>query len=228
MNRMYEETKTWNPFVGCLYDCIYCKYSFQAQLKRMGKRCLKCYRYEPHAHPERLGRIPEARIVFVAGDGDISFSPPDYTEQIIGSISRRNRRKPSTLYYFQSKNPKYFRQFLDAFGSNTILLTTLETNRDEGYEKVSKAPKPSQRFKDFLELEYPRKAVTIEPVMDFDTEVFVEWIRAIKPEFVYLGFNSRPKRVNLPEPSPVKVNRLVEELKTFTEVRLKDLRSLGV
>ena len=34
---MYPETETWNPFVGCLYDCLYCEKSFKAQAKRRKK-----------------------------------------------------------------------------------------------------------------------------------------------------------------------------------------------
>jgi len=33
---MYPDTKTWNPFVGCNYDCVYCEKSFKRQFKRVG------------------------------------------------------------------------------------------------------------------------------------------------------------------------------------------------
>ena len=34
-NNMYElSVKSWNPFVGCEHDCVYCRSSFQRQLKR--------------------------------------------------------------------------------------------------------------------------------------------------------------------------------------------------
>lgn len=73
MTYMYEDTKTWNPFKGCKFDCIYCKKSFQLQAKRQKNRCMKCYNYEPHFHPERLNKIPKADLVFACGNGDISF-----------------------------------------------------------------------------------------------------------------------------------------------------------
>ena len=45
----------WNPFVGCLFGCLYCLLSFQLQLKRWAKNhCEGCYRFIPHEHPERL------------------------------------------------------------------------------------------------------------------------------------------------------------------------------
>jgi hypothetical protein len=106
-----------------------------------------------------------------------------------------------------------------------ILLTTLETNKDQGYHAISKAPPPSRRFAQFKSLDYARKGITIEPVMDFDTELFLSWILALKLEFVYLGFNSHPKAVHLPEPSAEKFlefRRLLQE--AGFEVRDKDLR----
>jgi len=217
---MFPETKTWNPFVGCRYKCVYCGPSFQAQLKRRGKeKDPDCYYYRPHTHAERLKRIPSTENVFVVGDGDISFCPPKYTRRIIERIKKHNVRFPEKKYLFQSKNPKYFEQFLDEFPSNVMLQTTLETNRDEGYESWSQAPKPSVRYKDFLSLDYPcdRKVVTIEPVMDFDVNVFCDWIKNIKPKYVWFGFNSKPRSRVLRErgfdkyePSEGKAQQLVD------------------
>ena len=239
-SKMYADTKTWNPFVGCKFDCTYCKKSFQVQLKRRGKeKDPDCYYYRPHEHPERLQKIPSRENVFVVGTGDISFCHPEYTRKIIQRIKEQNKQSPGRTYYFQSKNPKYFKQFLKVFPDNVILLTTLETNRDEGYGKTSKAPKPSVRYQDFLDLDYPRKVVTIEPVMDFDLRIFSQWITKIKPEYVWFGFNSRPKQLELPEPSAQKAQRFLDTLKQRRirsrlhnierkgiEIRGKELRGL--
>ena len=53
--KMYPETKTWNPFLGCLYDCVYCDSSFKKVLRWIGGRtgCQDCQEYRPHEHPER-------------------------------------------------------------------------------------------------------------------------------------------------------------------------------
>ena len=225
-NNMYFGARTWNPFTGCLYRCIYCVPSFQQQLKRWGKKnCKLCYNYLPHKHPERLNRIPSSKIVFVCGDGDISWcKDKEYVLKIIERIREHNRRCPNKIYYFQSKAPSYFEDFLDYFPENVYLLTTLETNRDEGYEKISKAPKPSERFKQFIKLEYPRKILTIEPIMDFNLDIFVEWVRTISPKMVYIGYNSKPKQVKLPEPPLQKTLKLKRELEKFTKVILKTMR----
>jgi hypothetical protein len=229
---MYRDTKTWNPFVGCYYGCVYCKASFQRQLKRWAKKnCNNCYNYVPHAHPERLKRFPSTKykIVFVDGDGDITFCPLEFVKETIESIKGRNEKNPEITYYFQSKNPACFKNFMHLLPKNCILLTTLETNRDEGYEKISKAPRPSVRFRDFLELDYPRKVVTIEPIMGFDQEVFLSWIIQIKPEYVWIGYNSRPKSVRLPEPSLEKPKEFIKALKdNGIEVRGKDTKDIKV
>ena len=224
MSRMYNHARTWNPFVGCLFDCVYCRPSFQRQLMRQKQRCLLCYYYLPHYHPERLKRIPNSKIVFVCGCGDISWCSPKFVKKIIERIKEHNKRCPDKIYYFQSKDPACFSPFLDEFPENVFLLTTLETNRDKGYMLISHAPMPSVRFERFLNLDYPRKALTIEPIMDFDLPVFLSWIKQIKPKFVYVGYNSRPKQVKIPEPPLSKTLKLIEELEKFTKVYRKDLR----
>ena len=74
MTYMYKDTKTWNPYKGCNFKCIYCEKSFQLQAKRQKHNCIKCYNYEPHFHPNRINRIPKAELVFACGNGDISFA----------------------------------------------------------------------------------------------------------------------------------------------------------
>ncbi len=212
-SRMYANTKTWNPFVGCKYECEYCKVSFQRQYKRRGKKNHDCYYFIPHVHEERLNKIPNSEIVFVSGFGDISFCPKEYTKKIINSIIIKNLKRPDTIYYLQSKNPQYFKNFINILPNNVIILITLETNRDKNYNLFSKAPVPSKRYKDFVELDYPRKVITIEPIMDFDLEIFSEWLINAKPEYIWLGFNSRPKQVNLDEPKNDKVKNLIKILK---------------
>lgn len=228
-SEMYPETKTWNRSVGCLYDCIYCKPSFQRQLKRVARHinCEACDTYEPHNHPERT-TIPSFPIVFVYGTGDIAFYDPSQVRTTFEIIDHHKPRM-FKLYYFQSKNPVCFNRYLDWFKANTdkiILLTTLETNRDEGYDKISKATPPSQRFRDFKNLDYPRKVVTIEPVLDFDLEEFFGWIVSLRGlEYVWFGFDS--KKCGLPEPSEEKAQRFVDELQACgIEVRGKTLRGI--
>jgi hypothetical protein len=227
---MYADAETWNPFKGCRFDCTYCRPTFQQQSKRQMQLCTDCYRYTPHVHEDRLADIPSDEIVFVCGNADISFCPPDFARKIIDRIKehipRCHKRK---TFYFQSKRPVYFAQFLDELPAEAVLVTTLETNRDKGYRLISKAPPPSERFQQFKSLDYPRKVVTVEPVMDFDLAVFSRWLRTLSPEYVWLGLNSKPNQVHLPEPSVGKLRSLVASLRdSGIDVRFKDLRGLDV
>lgn len=207
-SNMYADVKTWNPFKGCKFDCEYCKPSFQLQAKRQKNRCTMCYNFEPHTHPDRLDKIPSADTIFVCGNGDISFCDPKFTIEIIESIKKDNLKKRRKTFFLQSKRPTYFQQFLDKLPDNVKLITTLETNRDIGYKTISKAPVPSIRYKQFLELNYPHKILTVEPIMDFDLKEFVKMIIDLKPELVHMGVNSRHKSLQLLEPTPKKFEQL--------------------
>ncbi len=186
-SHMYNQAKTWDPFKGCRFNCSYCRPSFQRQSKRQMHLCQECYHYRPHCHEERLTKIPSRKIVFVCGNADIAFCPPKFTRRIIEQIKQHSQRCPGKTFYFQSKRPSCFEPFLREFPPNAMLLTTLETNRDAGYRKVSKAPLPSERYRQFKALKYPRKVVTIEPVMDFDLDVFAGWIIDLAPRVRLAG-----------------------------------------
>jgi len=232
-NKMYKDAKTWNPFRGCTFDCSYCDFTFKLQAKRRkpnpetGKGCQECYDYTPHVHEDRIHGLPSTPIIFVCGNGDFSQCPADFAKKIVERVQLHAKQNTGKTYFFQSKAPKVFEKYLGMFGPEVILLTTLETNRDAGYDKVSKAPKPSKRYADFAALNWPRKIVTIEPVMDFDLDEFHEMIVELGPEAVYLGFNSKPKNVQLPEPSEEKMVDFMEMLtNSGIEIRPKDLRGV--
>lgn len=209
-SNMYRaSTAQWNPFVGCLFGCLYCLLSFQRQLKRWAKNhCEGCYRFIPHEHPERLVQpLPQTgfgQFIFTCSNGDITFCKTEYLQKIVDRI----RCEKNKTFLLQSKNPRTFNR--GEFPDNVILGTTIETNRDADYAKISKAPVPSQRYRDFLEVRHPIKMVTIEPVQDCDNNVLVQWISEINPRLIWLGYDSRKSR--LPEPPLAKVQDLYWEL----------------
>ena len=94
-SNMYAEAKTWNPFKGCGFDCVYCTPSFQRQSKRQKRLCQNCYTYTPHCHEDRLSKIPSAQIIFVCGNADLSFCPPAFTRRLFVSILRGAGYSPS-------------------------------------------------------------------------------------------------------------------------------------
>ena len=65
--------------------------------------------------------------------------------------------------------------------------------------------------------------ITIEPILDFDLNRFIEMLYNIQPLWINIGADS--KGHNLPEPAPEKVRELIETLRGFTEVKVK--KNLG-
>jgi len=111
-SNMYPlSVKQWNLWVGCRHDCLYCRPSFQAQLRRWAKsNCELCLRFEPHPHPERFGqKLPKTRymqFIFTCACGDVAFCPTGYLEKIVERI----RMMPDRTFLIQSKNPATFRR----------------------------------------------------------------------------------------------------------------------
>lgn len=230
---MYPEAYIWNVCVGCLYQCKYCIPSFQKQMKRQkpiidknGKKrgCLLCYNYYPHFHPERLNinfnqkryQTIGDRFIWVCSSGDITFAKKEWMEQILEKVREYKNR----TFFFQSKNPAIFNCY--DFPENVLLGTTIESNRD--YITLSNAPKQSKRYNDFLDIEFPRKLVTIEPILQFDLYTFVKWNKNINPEWVYVGYDTR--NCGLIEPRISQTLALINELKKFTKVKTKYMKGL--
>jgi hypothetical protein len=158
------------------------------------------------------------KFVFVCDMGDL-FGEWVSRRWIEKTLNRITQFHHSNLFMFLTKNPKRYEEFLDLYPENLILGTTIETNHDF---KVSMAPIPEKRFEAFKNVEYPRKTVSIEPIMDFDLEVFSSWIKEIMPEFVHIGYDNYGHR--LPEPELERTVALINELEKFTDVRTKTLR----
>lgn len=212
---MYKDTKTWNPFKGCDFDCVYCEDSFKRQAKRQKHNCMKCYNYIPHFHPDRLDKIPKADLVFACGNGDISFADRD---QLI-SILRVIKSKPKQTFLLQTKKPSCLDDL--EIPGNCIIGTTIETNRDT--TNISKAPSTATRYY-WLSRLICRKAVTIEPILDFDINVMIRWIENIDPECVWVGYANHTNGLDLDEPELSKTKQLIKKLESFTDIRLKTIR----
>ena len=226
---MYKENaKSLNWFVGCNHACIYCIPSFQRQMKRRGKKCLKCYNYEPHAHLERLLKAPPKTqgkdFVFFPSSGDPAYASIKEWETAISYT----KQYPNVTFLIQSKDSIVFNHY--QFPDNVILDTTVETNllsfnikgcKYEYYSDISAAPYPIQRLSDFLRVGHKRKGITIEPILCFSNK-FASFIKPLNPEFVYVGYDNH--NCKLPEPTLAQTQQLIEELEKFTEVRVKTLR----
>jgi DNA repair photolyase len=213
---------TFNPFVGCKHGCTYC-YARKIA-KRQKHRCINCYNFVPHEHPERLDKkFPKGSQVFVCSMGDISFASMGYINKIIKSI----QKQPDVTFLIQTKYPFVFtcidRFIWEHIPDNIIFGITIEsTYQDYVYESLYKPPDVYDRVLSFARVKHARKYVTIEPIMNFEMDMMVQWIKTIQPEFVYIGYDNHNH--HLPEPSLENTLKLIEELEKFTEVRKKTIR----
>ena len=228
---MYRENrKSLNWFVGCSHDCVYCKPSFQRQMKRQLHNCKRCYTYEPHAHLERLLKPPPKtesnEFIFFPSSGDPAFASPNELNTALDYVEKY----PDTTFLMQSKDPIQF-HLTRKFPNNLILGTTIETNkvafyhnpsRFRAYYEISDAPHCWQRAEAMIQLSHKRKEVTLEPVLSFDKHAMLMWIENIDPEFVYVGYDNH--NCQLPEPTLKKTQNLIADLELITEVRVKTLR----
>lgn len=233
---MYPDRKAGiSTSAGCKHQCGYCIDSFQKQMKRQRQRCEKCYTFEPHSHPERLKKLNPEKLkklkkglprtygdefIWINSSGDIAFAEKEMMDQTLEMI----QKWPDRTFFFQTKNPMCYFDY--NFPDNCLLGITLETNRDEEYKlnKISKAPLPSFRKKIFVLYQHPRKIVVIEPILNFDLDIFVEWNREINPERIYIGYDS--KGCGLPEPDLIKTILLINELSKFTKVKTKYMKGM--
>jgi len=200
-------THTWNTIKGqCYHDCVYC------YMKRFDS--LKPVRFDKKELKTDLG---SGNFIFVGSSCDM-FAPDIKREWIIKTLE--HCRKFDNQYLFQSKNPERFEKFnwVNQLSiENDILCTTIETNRN--YSNVTKAIPPKERALQLSTYLDWKKMVTIEPIMDFDLNEFIDLIKNVEPIQVNIGADS--KGHNLPEPTIDKTKELISELEQFTKVSQK-------
>ena len=228
-SRMFEGLRTWNPYFGCYHNC----YSGGCWAKRrlahrIGRaiNCKMCYEFTPHLHPKRLKRVPRDPRIFVVAHGDLFgwWVPKDVIERILEVC----RSVDKEIWFFETKNPRRYFDFIDKFPENTVLSTTIETNREYPFRVRGYTPPPVERFHFIHEVrvhsDFPVH-VSIEPIMDFDLDIMVRWIRLIKPFKVSVGYDSLHN--GLPEPPLEKTLALIKELEKFTVVERKQMNPTG-
>lgn len=198
--------ETWNPVTGCLYECVYCfaRHLIKSQL---GESFGKSFRPKLNK-PEFTRQFNPGSSVFVTDLGDLFgyWVPKEWILEVLEYI----KKFPETKFVLHTKNPSRFLEF-DFFQTpNVYIGTTIETNRY--YEHITKAPAPILRAQAMEKIPYNKKYITISPLMDFDLDEMVSWIKKIKPEGIEIGANVY-EGVNLPEPSWEKVEALIYEVK---------------
>jgi len=211
VSRMFKTiTRTWNPFTGCRFTCSYC---WARKLMEGRLRHLTRYKdgFLPTLHPDRVNpHFRPGDFVFVCDLGDIAFAPVVVKDLVMAVV----RNHPDTRFLLQSKDPGVFANYFGGYRfheANLYLGTTLETNRWDGY-RFSSAPSPHNRYAELKQYS-GHKFISIEPIMDLDVEIMVDWLREIQPDIVEVGADNY--RSDLPEPSWGKVEALLEALRKF-------------
>jgi len=203
-------THTWNTVKGeCFHNCSYC------YMKRWGKQ------KPPHFDAKELKTdLGVDNFIFV-GSGIDMFAQNIPEKWIIDTLDYLGRFT-NNKYLFQTKNPERFKYFIDhkvIRYQKVVLCTTLES--DSYYPEImNQSPTPMERSIAMNELSgIIDTYVTIEPIIEFHLEHFVNMIRRCNPIQVNIGCDSG--RNDLPEPSKEKVLQLIEELQKFTTIHNK-------
>ncbi len=198
-------THTWNPIRGkCPHDCSYC------YMKRYP---------QPDLHLDEKSLrddLGSGNVIFVGSSCDMWAD--DIIVEWIELVLEHCRIHPQNTYLFQSKNPQRIIDWTCDLPPKSLIGTTIETNRTYSHETY-KAPYRQARY--IAMTKYAgHKMVSIEPIIDFDTELMVDWIAQIEPDFVSIGADSGNN--HLPKPPADKIKSLIKELRNITEVRVKD------
>ena len=186
---------TWNTIKGlCPHGCKYC------YMKRFPQT-------ELHFDEKELkANLGSGNRIFVGSSCDMwaETIPTDWITRTLEKCRLHN----DNIYIFQSKNPKRFDDFNGLFPRSTFWITTIETNRFYP-DIMGNAPRPQARLHDFQISQPLHMHITVEPIMDFDTEVFAEMLGETGCR-INIGADSCGH--NLPEPSKEKVIELIDLL----------------
>jgi len=220
MSQMYDWTSgdkgtTWNPLGGeCHHNCTYCyRKTMMDKFPQLNDK----YSGHPKIYERELKkRFKSNQTVFVCSMTDLFAE--NIPSKFITDILRVTRKFPDTTFLFQSKNPCRFGDFEWFFPPRTILGTTIETdNYPEA--RISTAMKPKLRALCMSNIR-GTKMISIEPIMKFDHDKFMDLIKKAGPDFVSIGADS--KNNGLIEPTKDEILRLIDSIKGLgIEVRLK-------
>lgn len=186
---------------------------------------MQCYNFEPHFHPERLHKIPRSPSyprIFVVAHGDLFGRWVDH--RIIYKILAVCSVTHKEMWFFESKNPKRYLEFKDFFPKNTVLSTTIETNREYPVAIRGSTPSPMERF---IAMQQVKQAtnlpihISIEPILNFDLTDMIGWMQILAPTKVAVGYDTLNN--NLPGPPKWKTMKLIRALEKFTDVERKQL-----
>lgn len=181
-------------------------------MKRFGEQ--KPVRFDEKELKTDLG---SGKFIFVGSSCDM-FSNDIPRIWIVKTLEYLKRF--DNKYLFQSKDVINLYRWMPALPKNSILGTTIETNRIYS-DFMGKTLSPQNRSSFLYDISQRFKTmVTIEPIMDFDVNELWALVALCNPEWVNIGADSQNH--NLPEPPAYKIKGLIEKLKSDgIEVKIK-------
>jgi len=222
-------TCTWNPIGGpCPSNCCYCWAKALIEKHQM-KKYLKA---EPYFDEKAKLKAKDGDFVFVQDMSDLfAHTVPTMAQFRVMQIIMNH---PKIKFLLLTKHVYPYHGFLNlrAIPENVVLGVTVETNQMifqtpshyQSYQQISRAPLPTNRlyWLSFLSQFRHDLFISIEPILDFNLETFVYYLKAIKPKMVCVGYDNYDNK--LPEPMLNKTEQLINELSKFTEVVKKTIR----
>lgn len=215
-------TATWNPISGCLYNCKYC-WARELALTKLKNSHRYSQGFKPSLNEKEFRvKFKKGDLIFVSDMGDMfgDFIPDAWIQQVLDHV----RQFPEANFLFMTKNPERYLKLLTYIPENAILGTTIETTNDEIVKtgKITTAPLPTKRYEAMKSLDWKRKMVSIEPILDFELDTFSKWIKNINPFIVYVGYDNYCGKLR--EPTLRKTNELIDKLKETSLVIRKTIR----
>jgi DNA repair photolyase len=212
---MYQWAKPWNPLGGeCPHKCSYCSTKTMMRFPEVR------YKYSGGIRLfSTLYKNPgnkDGQTIFVCAQNDLFAK--DVPDWMIKAVLKQCKIYSQHTYFFQTKNPVRYLKYLSEFMGDSILCTTIETNR--WYPEIMRhAPHPELRANAMNRIQGFKKHVTVEPIIQFDLVEMVGMIRYCNPTSVHIGADSKGN--NLPEPTKEKLLALIDELQKFTTIERK-------
>lgn len=218
-------THTGNAIKGiCKHNCPYC---YMKDLEvffpiKLDEKELQGDMYVPKANKINgmKDMFEEEKFIFI-GSGTDMYADNIPDNWILRTLDYCNHF--DNKYLFQSKNPKRILQFIEhPVFNKSVVCTTIESDiYDKKY--MGNAPLIEDRVNAMVKMSKLGidTYVTIEPIMKFNHDKLIEYVKRCNPCQVNIGANSS-NRIKLPEPTKNDVLKLIDELKTFTYVERKN------
>jgi DNA repair photolyase len=184
----------------------------------------------PHNNPPRIAEhefltdLGNGNFIFIGSSTDMFAEdiPSQWITRVLDYCKLQHDVGNKNAFLLQSKNPQRFLEFVDhPIAKRCVFGTTIESNRF--YPGIMcNAPQIEERVEAMEKMANLgfTTMVTAEPLLSFDLEQMLEYIKRCNPKKVNIGRNSY-RNIELPEPSKEGVKLLIEGLKGISKIEIK-------